>query len=234
MKRIVGKKMYRDQSDPKYTGMYEYKINSINPDLVAHTTVPFRFAWASDTIDALAREGFAPYRWLDIGAYTGEMAVLASRKLINTKDPGNTHIKTKVDVVESNKEIFAALDAMVKANEKTLSISTYNSHFEDFETDKQYSVITAFEILEHTKDPLFCIEKIYDLLEIGGIFFMTVPEESSYKFGVQDHNPWHYWASSIQSLVSVMFYDDRKWHIINIFEEGGLIHAMVRKKVFTL
>jgi 2-polyprenyl-3-methyl-5-hydroxy-6-metoxy-1,4-benzoquinol methylase len=233
MKRIIGKKMWKDQSDSDLMGVGKFNIDSINPDMVDFNKMPFRFRWASDVVDDLARNGFVPYRWLDIGSFTGSMAVIAARKLISPKDPENTHIKTKVDAVESNKEIFKALNTMAKASVKTLTINAYNTHFEDFETDKQYAVITAFEVLEHTKDPLFCIEKIYDLLEIGGVLFMTVPEESGNIFGVQDHNPWHYWTSTIQSMVSVMFNDDKKWHIINIFEQGGLLHAEIRKRVYT-
>jgi SAM-dependent methyltransferase len=233
MKRVIGRKMWKDQIDSNLMGVGKFNIAPIKSDMVDFNKMPFRFRWASDVIDDLARNGFVPYRWLDIGSFTGSMAVIAARKLISPKDLENTHIKTKVDAVESNNEIFKALNTMAQASADTLSISAFNTHFEDFETDKQYAVITAFEVLEHMKDPLFCIEKIYDLLEIGGVFFMTVPEESGSKFGVQDHNPWHYWTSSIQSLVGVMFHDDRKWHIVNIFEEGGLIHAHIRKKVYT-
>jgi len=234
MKRIAGKKMWKDQGDCNVTGIRDYHVAPANPENIVVGRLPFRFQWASETVDDLSRgSGFVPYRWLDIGSCNGEMAIIAARKLLILNDPANAHIKIKVDAVESNKDIFKSLDATVKATNGTLSITPYNIHFEDFETDKQYSVVTAFEVLEHMRDPLFCIEKIYDLMEIGGLLMITVPEENGLLFGVQDHNPWHYWTSTIQSMVSVMFNDDKKWHIINIFEQGGLIHAEIRKRVHT-
>jgi 2-polyprenyl-3-methyl-5-hydroxy-6-metoxy-1,4-benzoquinol methylase len=106
-----------------------------------------------------------------------------------------------------------------------------NTTFEEFKPDHLYDVICAFEILEHTRDPMFCIEKIYDMLETGGHVFISVPEEHG-TFGVNDKNPFHYWTATTQSLISTLFYDDRKWHIVQMFEETGLIHLLVRKTTY--
>jgi len=234
MKRIIGKKMHCDQCDTTLSGMGIYHIDQLNPDMVDVSKMPMRFGWAASTVAARRAGGFVPYRWLDIGSYTGSMAIIAARTKLNPSEPKNAHVRTVVDAIEANKEAFGILDAMANENTDTLTINAFNVHFEDFETDKQYSVITAFEILEHTKDPLFCVEKIYDLLEIGGILFVTVPEENGAHYGVQDHNPWHYWTTTIQSMVGIMFRDERRWHIVQIFESDGLIHAEIHKRVLTL
>ena len=231
MKRIVGKKMWVDQSDSNCTGIPDYVIEVVDPQKINVSTLPFRFQWVSNTIDGLSSKGFMPLWWLDIGSFNGEMAIIAAMKSLYPREPKNMHITTGVDAIEPNNGAFKSLEQMV-SNNKSLSITPHHIHFEKYETDRRYSVVTAFEVLEHTHDPLFCIEKIYDLMEIGGYLFLTVPEESG-MYGIHDHSPWHYWASTVQSLVSVMFNDDRKWHINNVFEMGGLIHLQVQKKVFS-
>ena len=111
-------------------------------------------------------------------------------------------------------------------------MTVHNTTFEEFKPITSYDVIIASEVLEHTKDPLFCIEKIYDMLEIGGYLFMTVPEEHGC-FGLKDKNRWHYWVSTVQSLMEVMFNDDSKWHVKQCFEQDDVIHVHCTENVIS-
>lgn len=221
MKRIVGRRMADRQIDD-YPSM---KVPPLNPDLVEVSGQPFRYRWASDIIDNLRAAGSVCYHYLDIGTYNGLMAIIAAKK---HTDGDLTII---VDAIEAHKQSFEAADAAAKAAvARGLKITVHNVMFEDYKTDTVYDIISAFEMLEHMRCPMFSIEKVYELLEIGGHFMLTVPEESG-PFGIGDKNPFHYWTSTIQSLV-LMFHDDRKWKIKQVFEEGGLIHMLVQKKSY--
>ena len=80
------------------------------------------------------------------------------------------------------------------------------------------------------RDPLFFVEKVYDLLEIGGYFFLSVPEQSGV-FGISDKNRYHLWTATAQSVMFTLFHSDQKWHVVQIFEISGILHFMVRKVV---
>lgn len=197
----------------------------LDPDLVEVSQQLFRYRWASDIIDNLRAAGSVCYHYLDIGTYNGLMAIIAAKKHTDWD------LTIIVDAIEAHKQSFLAADAAAKAAvAKGLKITVHNVMFEDYKTDTVFDIISAFEMLEHMKDPMFSIEKVYELLEIGGHFMLTVPEESG-PFGIGDKNPFHYWTSTIQSLV-LMFHDDRKWKIKQVFEEGGLIHMLVQKKTY--
>ena len=220
MKRIVGRKMGLDQTN-EYPS---YKVLPLNIDALP-TGMPFRFRWASDIIDDLKKSGVMCRNFLDIGAYDGYLAaVVAKKRFIETE-------VISVDAVEAHKSCFESAEILAKsATSKGLKLKIHNVRFEDYKTDTVYDIITAFEVLEHTLDPLFCIEKIYELLEIGGHLMLTVPEESG-KYGLSDNNRLHHWTSTVQSLV-FMFHDDRKWKIKSVFEEGGLLHALIQKRSY--
>lgn len=221
MKRIVGRKMVSNQIDdyPKL------KVTPLDPNLVSEAMVNFRFKWASDLIDNLKKEGSICYHLLDVGTHDGLMSLIAAKKHTDQTET------IFVDAIEGHKESFEAAETMAKQlRDRGLHLSVHNVLFENYKTDTVYDMIIAFEILEHTKDPMFCIEKMYELLEIGGHLMITVPEEHGH-FGLTDKNPFHYWTSTIQSLV-FMFHDESKWKIKQVFEVDGLIHMILQKKTY--
>jgi 2-polyprenyl-3-methyl-5-hydroxy-6-metoxy-1,4-benzoquinol methylase len=219
VKRIIGRRMAPDQVVDYSTE----KLPVVNYDLLDAKQLPYRVQWASAVIDKA--EGFICYHYLDIGTFTGVLPAIVAHKRIVNGLPG----QVVVDAIEAHKQAFEAADGLAQAmRARGLKMTVHNCKFEDYETTTKYDVITAFEILEHTRDPLFFVEKIYDLLEIGGTFMLTVPEESGF-FGLQDPNPFHYWCSSVQSLISVLFHDEKKWHVRQVFEQGDLIHMRVKK-----
>jgi 2-polyprenyl-3-methyl-5-hydroxy-6-metoxy-1,4-benzoquinol methylase len=177
----------------------------------------FRFQWASDTIDKLLRSGLMCYDYLDIGSCQGEMLFIVSKKKNINGDP------IHIDGIEPHGGLYGALCNTAK---DIPSISVHNTMFEDYKTEDRYDIVTAFEILEHSKDPVFFLEKIYNLLRINGFLMMSVPEERG-KFGVKDANPFHYWAFNLQSLVRL--FDENKWYIQAVFEVSNLIHVVAQK-----
>jgi SAM-dependent methyltransferase len=226
MKRIIGRKMVDDQT--KVYG--SFKVQTLNLELVDDAASAFRFRWASDIIDTLRASGLITTRALDIGTHNAFMAAIIAKKSLNPDDPDSP--TTIVDAIESHNESYiAAANLAQQARNKGLKLDVHNVTFDDFNTESTYDVITAFEILEHTKDPMFFIEKVYDLLEIGGHLLLTVPEEHG-RFGLGDKNCWHYWTATVQSVISTMFYDDRKWRIKQCFDHDTLLHLMVQKTTY--
>ena len=75
------------------------------------------------------------------------------------------------DVVELNP---AAIEWLKKKNH-----NVHNIHFEDFETNKQYDVIMAWNVIEHVLDPKGFLKKAFKLLKPGGLFVSEVPHGNS-------------------------------------------------------
>lgn len=220
MKRIVGRKMVDNQ-----IGQYgDDKVNPIVIDVIP-TQAPWRFGWALDTINTLKAEGSLCYNMLDVGTYNGLLPFFVSQCKVSDVTTGTI----SVDAIEAHKLAYDAAETMAKSlRDRGLKINIYNRTFEEYKTEKTYDIITAFEILEHMKDPFFCLEKMYDLLEIGGYLMISLPEQNGV-FGLRDKNPFHYWTSTVQSVVMTMFHDDRKWRIREMGDHGGLIHVLVQK-----
>jgi len=220
MKRIEKNKMCDDQT-------VNYPLQGIKPlapgDVNASTATAFRFKWASDSIDNLLRAGLICKSYLDIGACDGFMAMIAAKKI--NRDGSLVH----VDAVEAHGQSFGVLTGTANlAHTNGLHIIPHCVLFENYKTDKHYDIITAFEILEHTRDPESFLGKIYDLLKFEGVLMMSIPEESGI-YGMSDTNPYHYWSFTIQSVSQML--DEKLWHINSIFEVGYLIHVMAQKRV---
>jgi 2-polyprenyl-3-methyl-5-hydroxy-6-metoxy-1,4-benzoquinol methylase len=197
-------------------------IKPLNPGEVdVNTTKIFRFKWASDNIDNILSAGMVCHDYLDIGACDGYMSVVVAKK------KNNIDVQIHVDAIEPHNQSFGVINDTAKlARNADLDVTVYKETFEDYETDKRYDIITAFEILEHAKDPVLFLEKIYNLLKVGGSLMMSVPEENG-RYGKTDNNPHHYWLFNIQSLVQM--FDEKRWRVFQVFEAGNLIHIIVQK-----
>jgi 2-polyprenyl-3-methyl-5-hydroxy-6-metoxy-1,4-benzoquinol methylase len=218
VKRIEKNKMCDNQS----LDYPDQDIKPLNPDEVDVSKSPiFRFRWASDNIDNILRAGLVCYDYLDIGACDGYMAVVVAKK------KNNNDVKIHVDALEPHKQSFGIINETAKlARNAGLDVVAHVERFEDYKTDKRYDIITAFEILEHSKDPVVFLDKIYGLLKVGGTLMLTVPEENG-TFGKTDDNPYHYWLFNTQSLVQM--FDEKRWRIFQVFEIGDLIHIIVQR-----
>ena len=229
MKRIIGRRHLTADQYGDY-GNYKVPCVDITRLFVGGLPVPHRQAWASSVIDEWLIAGKVTYKALDVGTNDGLLCAIIASKHLSPRDDSSDTIY--VDGIEIHDSAYQASSELSKTMcEKGFKMHVHKVLFEDYETPIKYDVIFALEMLEHTIDPLFCIEKMYDLLEIGGHIFLTVPEEYG-MFGVQDKNLFHYWTSTVQSLISVLFCDDRKWHIEQLHEDGGLIHMIVQKKSY--
>lgn len=58
---------------------------------------------------------------------------------------------------------------------KTFSIDVIESSFEGSEIDEKFDIITSWFFIEHLTDPLKAIDRIYNMLNDGGVFAMAVP-----------------------------------------------------------
>jgi len=56
-----------------------------------------------------------------------------------------------------------------------LSIDTVTGSFNDVSMDEKFDVITAWYFLEHCPDPLNVLNRIYDMLDEGGVFAFSAP-----------------------------------------------------------
>lgn len=58
---------------------------------------------------------------------------------------------------------------------KKLRINVANASFDDLQLDTTFDIITAWYFIEHCSDPAAVAQKIYALLNINGIFALSVP-----------------------------------------------------------
>jgi 2-polyprenyl-3-methyl-5-hydroxy-6-metoxy-1,4-benzoquinol methylase len=232
MKRVVGRPIIHNQ----YEMYSKQDVKPIDKEVLDYIVDPTkggelkvqkrRMSWLYNTVQSLANNGNICYDYLDIGTYDGMAAFLMGGNLYTSID------RTVVDAIEPNKQAFdAAAYAANYLNEKGFKIKIHNTDFVNYNTDKQYDIISAFEVIEHMEDPLSAVEKMYNLLRIGGNIMLTLPEIDGI-FGIRDNNPYHYWTSTVQSVISVLFADESKWKIKEMFEHEDLIHMRVQKRSF--
>ena len=223
MKRVPGRELLSNQTltYPHVEGIYP-----IDPDIMNDERKKiFRFEWASNNVDELLKQGMICQNCLDIGSCDGYMAVVIAKK----KNVHNIPVPIRVDAVEAHDQSWGVCEETAKlSRSKGLHIKTHHVLFEDYQTTDKYDIVIAFEILEHTTDPVSFLGKIYDSMRFGAYLFMTVPEEHGI-YGKTDTNEWHYWLFTLQSLVSM--FDDTKWRIHQAFELGDLIHIKASKVV---
>ncbi|HEV7732154.1 MAG TPA: class I SAM-dependent methyltransferase [Candidatus Binatia bacterium] len=104
-------------------------------------------------------------RWLDLGASTGAFVAAAGAALATRGDGG------VAEGVEFAPEAVAAARAE--------GLAVFQSTVEDFVVETPYDVITAFDVLEHLRDPAVLLERARSWLAPGGILAVTVPNLGS-------------------------------------------------------
>ena len=77
--------------------------------------------------------------------------------------------------------------ALAIQQEKGLPV--IHSSYENYESEKQYDVITLWAVLEHVIDPRLVLEKTHELLKPGGIVVIETGDISS-KNAVKDGERW--------------------------------------------
>jgi 2-polyprenyl-3-methyl-5-hydroxy-6-metoxy-1,4-benzoquinol methylase len=180
----------------------------------------FRFPWLDSSLKQLKSMGIYFHHGLDVGARNGP----ASAVMLQYVDA--------IDAIELHKQSCDVINS--KFNKDNTRIKVINSAFGKWSPDDyKYDVIVMFEVLEHMQDPFYAVEIAYDLLENGGYLFITTPEQDGV-FGVNDNNHDHYWTATAQSIVGRVFYDDRRWKIIQIIvPDKNIIYVVAQKRFIT-
>ena len=93
---------------------------------------------------------------------------------------------------------------------------------------KQYDIITVFDVLEHSRDPLLFIQEISALLKPGGFVFISTPDVSSLHRKLTG-KWWHYFNHYHASFFS-------KQTLSAAAEKAGLelTHTSYRSRYFSL
>jgi len=75
---------------------------------------------------------------------------------------------------------------------------------ETFETKRTFDVVWMSHVLEHTSDPYLAVNKIYDVLNPGGMFFVEVPNCYNYHIAKSsfDGNPSSF-GFTLESLINI-------------------------------
>jgi SAM-dependent methyltransferase len=124
---------------------------------------------------AAVRPHARPGRWLDVGAATGhfvEVAVVAGIEAEGCELSGS---------------------AVERARARGLTM--HQSAVENFAPAVPYDTITAFDVLEHLRDPRAFLERLRSWLVPGGTLALTLPDVSSiYPRLMRKH--WFYYAPS--------------------------------------
>jgi 2-polyprenyl-6-hydroxyphenyl methylase/3-demethylubiquinone-9 3-methyltransferase len=130
-----------------------------------------RRAIAEHRFARIVREAPRARRWLDVGASTGAFvrAVVEGSRALPAAAAGNGHV-----VAEG---IELSQEAVATARREGLEL--HHSSIEDFEARGAYDVVTAFDVLEHLREPQVLLDKCREWLAPGGVLVLTVPDIGS-------------------------------------------------------
>ncbi len=133
-----------------------------------------------------------------------------------------------------------------------------HKRFEDFSTNKKYSIITMIDVLEHLNEPKNMLSKAHSMLDTEGLIYIQVPNVLGLKIPY-GHNlglPFHLWQFNKKSLYKLLensnfepleywtgvqgiigkhenggplIYDKFLWGFANIFKCGNRIQVVARK-----
>ena len=108
-----------------------------------------------EAIDAYARDG----RWLDVGASSGDFVEAAS----SARD---------IEGLELSQH------AVEEARARGLRM--HCASVEEFEPAEPYAMITAFDVLEHLREPRLFLRRLRGWLQEDGRLVLTLPDVSSF------------------------------------------------------
>jgi len=125
-----------------------------------------RRAIAEHRFERVARAAPHARRWLDVGASTGAFV-----KAVVSRSPSSNG----APVVGHGIELSA--EAVVQARSEGLEV--FRSSIEDFASQERYDAVTAFDVLEHLRDPRVLLDGARRWLAPGGVLALTVPDSGS-------------------------------------------------------
>ncbi|HEY8515481.1 MAG TPA: class I SAM-dependent methyltransferase [Candidatus Binatia bacterium] len=120
-----------------------------------------------------ARRAAPPGPWLDVGCSTGAFVAAA--------------VESGIDA--EGLEISSV--AVAQARQRGLRV--HQGAVESFSPERRYAVITAFDVLEHLRDPLEFVRRLGDWLLPDGVLVAAVPNHHSMAARVMRKH-WFYYA----------------------------------------
>lgn len=79
----------------------------------------------------------------------------------------------QLTVIEGSKNLLAKI-------KNYRNLKKINLLLEDYKTNKKYSTIILDHVLEHVKYPEKILKKVYNLLDVNGVFIVGVPNANSF------------------------------------------------------
>ncbi len=111
---------------------------------------------------------------VDIYAIDDRICASTAKFMLDTLTPGDQYVKF-ADIGVRNKK--------VEIIERELRVTFTQLIADDFNFDRpkaenneiKFDVITCFEIIEHLQNPLFFMKQLSDMLQPGGIIYLSTP-----------------------------------------------------------
>lgn len=122
---------------------------------------------------AIVRRTAPPGPWLDVGCSTGAFVDVAQR--------------AGMDITGLERAAAAVEQARARG------LRVRQSSIEAFSPPHRYAVVTAFDLVEHLRDPLAFVRRVEGWLAPGGVFALTVPNIHSLTARLMGRH-WFYYA----------------------------------------
>jgi SAM-dependent methyltransferase len=124
---------------------------------------------------AMIRPHVRPGRWLDVGAATGHFVEAAARAGIAAEG--------------------CELSGSAVARARARGLTMHQAAVEDFAPPARYDTITAFDVIEHLREPRAFLDRLRGWLAPAGTVALTLPDVSSvYARAMGRH--WFYYVPS--------------------------------------
>jgi SAM-dependent methyltransferase len=125
---------------------------------------------------AAIRPHARPGRWLDVGAATGHFVEAAARAGMAAEG--------------------CELSGSAVASARARGLTMHHVAVEDFTPAAPYDTITAFDVLEHLRDPCAFLDRLRGWLVPGGTLALTLPDVSSIYPRLLMRRHWFYYLPS--------------------------------------
>ena len=149
-------------------------------------------------IAPFAREG----RWLDVGASSGDFVEAASER----------HDAEGLE-----------LSATAVREARARGLRVHQGAVEDFAPESPYATVTAFDVLEHLREPRAFLRLLRGWLAPGGRIVLTLPDVSSFYARWLMRRHWFYYAATAH----LFYYSPRTVRRL-LAEEGFRVVAVRR------
>ncbi|MBU5670962.1 class I SAM-dependent methyltransferase [Paenibacillus brevis] len=150
--------MYCDSCDHIFAYNNPDSLSDLKFDGVNGVTMPFKFSFLPTIGENLKRIKSLAVgdKLLDVGVGGGELLATAKELLFDVEG---------VEIFKHQANHVSEL----------LGIKVYSCDFLNYETDKQYDIITMGDVIEHIEDPIRVIQKSHELLNAQGILWISTP-----------------------------------------------------------